>query len=129
MAAAIVFLRGALVSTMGIMSRYWFSYVLFLVYVGGLLVIFIYVCLVRRNFPFKLDLNQVIFSLGFSGLLLTRVSRPELKSVLGFSNWSSGPDLIEDRNLSLFLFLAVLLLIILLVVVRSIGTGSVKIDA
>nr|YP_010415432.1 NADH dehydrogenase subunit 6 [Elysia atroviridis]USC52123.1 NADH dehydrogenase subunit 6 [Elysia atroviridis] len=128
LAAAIVFLSGALVSTMALMSSYWFSYVLFLVYVGGLLVMFIYVCLVSSNFPFKLDFNRAIFSLGLSGLLLFSVSSPELKSVLGFNNWSSGPDLMEDWNLSLFLFLTVLLLVMLLVVVRSTGSGSVKIN-
>ena len=86
MAAALVLLSGILVSTMAYVSRYWFSYVLFLVYVGGLLVIFIYVCLVRRNFPFKLRASRGVFGLGLSGLLLTRVSSPELKSVLGCSN-------------------------------------------
>lgn len=127
-AAAIVFLRGALVSSMALTSRHWFSYVLFLVYVGGLLVMFIYVCLVRRNFPFKLNLSRGVLRLGVSLLLLTSVSRPELKSVLGRNNWGAGSDLLDESNLSLFLFLAVLLLLILLVVVRSRGTGTVKID-
>nr|YP_009262615.1 NADH dehydrogenase subunit 6 [Elysia ornata]ANI87281.1 NADH dehydrogenase subunit 6 [Elysia ornata] len=128
MAATIVFLSGGLVSCMALMSSYWFSYVLFLVYVGGLLVMFIYVCLVSSNFPFKLDLSWGVFSLGLSGLLLSSVSSPELKSVLGHNNWSSGSDLMEDSNLPLFLFLTVLLLVMLLVVVRSSGIGSVKID-
>nr|YP_010831209.1 NADH dehydrogenase subunit 6 [Elysia viridis]WFF64233.1 NADH dehydrogenase subunit 6 [Elysia viridis] len=129
MAAAIVFLSGSLVSIMALMSSYWFSYVLFLVYVGGLLVMFIYVCLVSSNFPFKINQNQGIFGLGLSALLLTSVSSPELKSILGCSNWASGSDLMESNNLSLFLSLTVLLLVMLLVVVRSSGTGSVKIDA
>nr|ABJ55896.1 NADH dehydrogenase subunit 6 [Thuridilla gracilis] len=105
MAATLVFLSGILVSIMGLMSSYWFSYVLFLVYVGGLLVMFIYVCLVSSNFPFKLDLNRGLLCLGVSLLLMMSISSPELKSVLGKSNWSSGSDLMEEGNLSLFLFL------------------------
>nr|YP_007475216.1 NADH dehydrogenase subunit 6 [Placida sp. 1 NY-2013]AGC56257.1 NADH dehydrogenase subunit 6 [Placida sp. 1 NY-2013] len=128
MAAAIVFLSGALVSSMALTSSHWFSYVLFLVYVGGLLVMFIYVCLVSSNFPFKLNLSRGVLSLGVSLLLLTSVSSPELKSVLGSNNWGAGSDLLDESNLSLFLFLAVLLLLMLLVVVRSSGTGTVKID-
>ena len=90
---------------------------------------FIYVCLVRRNFPFKLDLNQGFLGLGLSFLLLTRVSRPELKSFLGHRGFSAGADLTDESNLSLFLFLAILLLVMLLVVVRRRGAGSVKIDS
>nr|AQU13064.1 NADH dehydrogenase subunit 6 [Plakobranchus cf. ocellatus HW-2015] len=129
MAAAIVFLSGVMVSIMGLVSSYWFSYVLFLVYVGGLLVMFIYVCLVSSNFPFKLNFSQGLFGLGLSVVLLTSVSSPELKSILGSSSWSAGSDLLEEKNLSLFLFLAVLLLVMLLVVVRSSGTGSLKIGS
>lgn len=129
LAAAIVFLRGCLVSFISLTSSFWFSYVLFLVYVGGLLVIFIYVCLVRRNFPFRLNLSQGLFFLGVSVLFLFGLSSPTLKSSLGYSSWSSGTDLVENRRLSLFLFLAVLLLLILLVVVRRTGRGNLKVDA
>nr|YP_009408651.1 NADH dehydrogenase subunit 6 [Elysia cornigera]ANP26518.1 NADH dehydrogenase subunit 6 [Elysia cornigera] len=129
LAAAIVFLSGCLVSIMGMTSSHWFSYVLFLVYVGGLLVMFIYVCLVSSNFPFKLDLNRGLFSFGLSLVLLLSVSNPNLKSSLGANSWQSGSELMESWNLSLFLFLTVLLLIMLLVVVRSSGSSSLKVDA
>jgi len=128
-AAALVFLRGVLVSFMALVSRYWFSYILFLVYVGGLLVIFIYVCLVRRNFPFKLNPRRGVFGIGLSVLLVLSLGSPEVKSFIGFSSRSSGSDLLRDTNLSLFLGLTILLLVILLVVVRRRGVGSLKIDS
>lgn len=46
---------------------------------------FIYVCLVRRNFPFKVDVSLGVARLGLSIIFLFRLSRPELKSSLGSS--------------------------------------------
>lgn len=56
-----------------IAQRFWFSYVLFLVFLGGILVLFIYVTSLASNEIFSLSLKIVIFSLlpiSVIGLLL-----------------------------------------------------------
>jgi high-affinity Fe2+/Pb2+ permease len=50
-------------------SRVWFAYVLFLVYVGGLLVLFIYICLVRRNYPITFRMSGLIILFLLAGVL------------------------------------------------------------
>nr|YP_004935041.1 NADH dehydrogenase subunit 6 [Siphonaria gigas]AEQ93908.1 NADH dehydrogenase subunit 6 [Siphonaria gigas] len=117
-----------LVSLIGLVSSTWYSYVLFLVYVGGLLVMFIYVCLVSSNYPsLNLNLSRLFFvssacPLFLVGLVSMDPCFPGL--FLGGNSWSSGVSLVEDVNLSLFIALAVLLLVMLLVVVQSTGGSS-----
>lgn len=43
-----------------IISTYWFSYILFLTFLGGLLVLFIYVSRIASNEIFKIYNNQLI---------------------------------------------------------------------
>lgn len=127
LAAIVVGIRLFLVSMISLYSRFWFSYVLFLVYVGGLLVIFIYICLVRRNYPFKFRINGFICALviSFIGRIFGR--NVLVGNFLGFRAWTNGRSLLEKRNISIFLFLAVLLLTILLVVVRISGAGCFRV--
>lgn len=122
-AAMVVLIRIRVVSCISFFSSFWFSYVLFLVYVGGLLVIFIYICLVRRNYPFKLRFSGFIFAILRSLIISFFRERSRAYRFLGQRTWVSGESLAEARNLSIFLFLAVVLLIILLVVVRVSGAG------
>nr|AGG84307.1 NADH dehydrogenase subunit 6 [Scirpophaga incertulas] len=44
-------------------STYWFSYILFITFLGGLLVLFIYVASVASNNMFKLSSNMILFLL------------------------------------------------------------------
>nr|AKQ53288.1 NADH dehydrogenase subunit 6 [Haritalodes derogata] len=44
-----------------ILSTYWFSYILFLTFSGGLLVLFIYVSSIASNELFKISFNMKIF--------------------------------------------------------------------
>nr|QJF46883.1 NADH dehydrogenase subunit 6 [Marasmia exigua] len=43
------------------MSTYWFSYILFLTFLGGLLVLFIYITSIASNEMFKISFNMKIF--------------------------------------------------------------------
>nr|YP_010121335.1 NADH dehydrogenase subunit 6 [Ceratodoris hiroi]QRC77962.1 NADH dehydrogenase subunit 6 [Ceratodoris hiroi] len=123
MAAMVVLISMSVVSCISFFSSFWFSYVLFLVYVGGLLVMFIYICLVSSNYPFKLSFSGFIFAI-LSSLMISFFSESSSAySFLGQSTWVSGESLAEASNLSIFLFLAVVLLIMLLVVVRVSGAG------
>nr|YP_011017095.1 NADH dehydrogenase subunit 6 [Orthaga aenescens]WQB62453.1 NADH dehydrogenase subunit 6 [Orthaga aenescens] len=44
-----------------LINTYWFSYILFLTFLGGLLVLFIYVSSIASNEMFKMSLNLKIF--------------------------------------------------------------------
>nr|AHX02658.1 NADH dehydrogenase subunit 6 [Aplysia kurodai] len=124
--AVLVLISLCLVSLASLFSSWWYSYVLFLVYIGGLLVMFIYVCLVSSNYPFYINSNQITLSLVISlGGSYIMSLKPMTMSFLGGGLWDSGSNLVSDTSLSLFVGLVVLLLLMLLVVVRSSGAGAV----
>nr|YP_010983242.1 NADH dehydrogenase subunit 6 [Hypselodoris whitei]WOK01424.1 NADH dehydrogenase subunit 6 [Hypselodoris whitei] len=123
MVGMIVAISVLFVSFISLFSSFWFSYVLFLVYVGGLLVLFIYICLISSNYPFKFSINGLVFGLSISFLLSMNSKGSLDPKFLGFSAWINGESLLESSNLSIFLFMAILLLILLLVVVRVSGPG------
>lgn len=127
-AAIVVAISLLIVRVISLFSSFWFSYVLFLVYVGGLLVIFIYICLVRRNYPFKFRVRRLAFILLASYGVSLRRERPYAPRLLGSNAWVGGEGLLDSRNISIFLFLAVLLLIMLLVVVRVSGAGCFSVS-
>ena len=112
------------VAALSFFGRFWYSYILFLIYVGGLLVLLIYICLVRRNFPVKTRVERAVLVIGIS--MVCRLSKrwPQPLKFLGGGRRGSGTRLVEGRNVSIFLFLVILLLGILLVVVRVSGVGS-----
>nr|AAM33106.1 NADH dehydrogenase subunit 6 [Aeolidia papillosa] len=105
-------------------GSFWYSYILFLIYVGGLLVLFIYICLVSSNFSVLIAPEGVVVALTLSLMFSLFSDSSQPYSFLGMSNWKSGSSLVEPENLSIFLFLVVLLLAMLLVVVRVSGAGS-----
>nr|QNV11699.1 NADH dehydrogenase subunit 6 [Rhamphomyia barbata] len=48
----------------GLMTKsFWFSYILFLIFLGGMLVLFIYVTSLASNEMFSMSMNLMIFSL------------------------------------------------------------------
>nr|YP_009445813.1 NADH dehydrogenase subunit 6 [Hypselodoris apolegma]ATX68401.1 NADH dehydrogenase subunit 6 [Hypselodoris apolegma] len=112
-----------LVSLISMFSSFWFSYVLFLVYVGGLLVLFIYICLISSNYPFKFSINGLIYSLLISILVCMSMKSPMDYKFLGYGTWVGGESLLESSNISIFLFLGILLLMMLLAIVRVSGSG------
>nr|YP_010373172.1 NADH dehydrogenase subunit 6 [Cadlina japonica]UPI11638.1 NADH dehydrogenase subunit 6 [Cadlina japonica] len=128
MAGMVVAISLAMVSMISLFSSFWFSYVLFLVYVGGLLVMFIYICLVSSNYPFKLSMISVFCILIGSCLLSLKSESASIFGFLGYSTWMGGEKLMESTNLSIFLFLAILLLVMLLVVVRISGAGCFAVN-
>nr|YP_010996921.1 NADH dehydrogenase subunit 6 [Dendrodoris krusensternii]WPH63905.1 NADH dehydrogenase subunit 6 [Dendrodoris krusensternii] len=128
MAGMVVVISLAMVMCISLFSSFWFSYVLFLVYVGGLLVLFIYICLVSSNYPFNISATSLLCIL-VGSLVVSLFSETSFPfDFLGFSGWASGEELLEVSSLSLFLFLVVLLLAMLLVVVRISGAGSFLVE-
>jgi len=84
-------------------------------------VIFIYICLIRRNFSF--ERNFVLF-LPTIFLSYSMRAKPFRESFLGISNSERGLLLVSVGYLWLFVGLAILLLVLLLLVVRRTGRGA-----
>nr|BBE15846.1 NADH dehydrogenase subunit 6 [Eumeta variegata] len=52
------------------MNTYWFSYILFLTFLGGLLIMFIYVASIASNELFQISLNNIIYMITFINFTL-----------------------------------------------------------
>ena len=61
--------RISLVGVLSLLGSFWYSYILFLIYVGGLLVLFIYICLVRRNIHLSARLEGLLGVISISMLV------------------------------------------------------------
>nr|WEV93811.1 NADH dehydrogenase subunit 6 [Herpetogramma luctuosalis] len=82
------------------LSTYWFSYILFLTFLGGLLVLFIYVSSIASNELFKISFNMKIFFIMTITLLL-------LITIFSMNNlnWMNlNINNLEMKNLMNFLF-------------------------
>nr|YP_009236844.1 NADH dehydrogenase subunit 6 [Telchinia parrhasia]AMJ17308.1 NADH dehydrogenase subunit 6 [Telchinia parrhasia] len=54
-----------------LIDTYWFSYILFLIFLGGLLVLFMYVSSIASNELFKINfMNKILFSISISYALI-----------------------------------------------------------
>nr|YP_004934948.1 NADH dehydrogenase subunit 6 [Peronia peronii]AEQ93866.1 NADH dehydrogenase subunit 6 [Peronia peronii] len=114
------------VSLMSIFASSWYGYILFLVYIGGLLVLFIYVCMVSSNFPFTISPSMSFIVFGLAALAGMFISSSLPKRVLGFSLYECG----EHLSLILFVGLAIVLLAAFLAVARIVsGGGSLVIES
>ena len=125
LAALLVLARFLLVRLICIGSRVWFGYVLFLVYVGGLLVLFIYVCMVRRNYSFGENLGHFFSFLRLAILIASFTPLGPSKNFLGLRAYSSGAWLVAPELFSFFVRLVLILLVVFLGVVRIVvGTRA-----
>lgn len=110
----LIFIRICFVILISLISRAWYGYLLFLVYIGGLLVLFIYICIIRSNTVFKVEIPQVLLMF----ILLTFYYRVYYSKIswffLGRSSFDSGNIL----NIFIFISLVIVLLIVFLAVVQ-----------
>nr|BCP51375.1 ND6 [Valvata hokkaidoensis] len=110
-------------------SMSWFSYILFLIYIGGLMVMFIYVCLLSSNYIF-IPLPQLMFIfIGILSFILSLFYNFQLNNLILLDNLEgliTGSELSEMTNLSLLVSLAIILFINLLAVVYVSGNSSVR---
>nr|YP_009525298.1 NADH dehydrogenase subunit 6 [Palpita hypohomalia]AXS63734.1 NADH dehydrogenase subunit 6 [Palpita hypohomalia]QAT19931.1 NADH dehydrogenase subunit 6 [Palpita hypohomalia] len=83
------------------LSTYWFSYILFLTFLGGLLVLFIYVSSIASNEMFKISFNMKMIYLFF--ILIFIIFSMFLMNNLNWMNFSLNN--LEMKNLfNMFLF-------------------------
>nr|YP_010401659.1 NADH dehydrogenase subunit 6 [Singara diversalis]UQU69080.1 NADH dehydrogenase subunit 6 [Singara diversalis] len=91
----ICLLSGMLIKT------YWFSYILFLTFLGGLLVLFIYVSSIASNELFKPSFNmKMFFIISFFFFLLLLITS---NYNLFWMNLSNNADMSNFLSLSLFM--------------------------
>nr|YP_007317387.1 NADH dehydrogenase subunit 6 [Corallianassa coutierei]AGA56164.1 NADH dehydrogenase subunit 6 [Corallianassa coutierei] len=117
----------------GVMSlSFWFSYVLFLVFLGGMLVLFIYVASLASNESFYLSMSGFLFFLGFLVFSLIMVFLDNLTVSVGVNLMSSeltsiliDEDLVKtvysDSIMIFTLYIVSYLLLTLFVVVEITG--------
>nr|ARI50089.1 NADH dehydrogenase subunit 6 [Cittarium pica] len=112
---------------LGLVSSSWYAYILFLVYVGGLLVMFAYVSALAPNNFFS-STKSIFSGVGFFLLILGMLwalSVPDI-SFLSSSSMlstnkliaSSGSVIVSPSSISVMIVLGVILLINLLAVVK-----------
>ena len=105
----------------------WYAYILFLIYVGGLLVIFAYVAALSPNMLFS-GINTIIFFLCVSIPLVYIFSSYaflDLRVITTFNSWLEykslkfyGAELVSPHHISILIALGVILLLNLIVVVK-----------
>lgn len=126
-------------------QRFWFSYVLFLVFLGGLLVLFIYVTSLASNEIFSISISVVfpvafgtrILALGLitldSSLLINSVLNAETVTILKRQNYieESSTSLTKLYNtptslITLILVLYLFLTLIAVVKITKINQGPLR---
>uniref|UniRef100_UPI00315D87A2 NADH dehydrogenase subunit 6 n=1 Tax=Ferrissia californica TaxID=1776375 RepID=UPI00315D87A2 len=90
----------------------WYSYILFLVYIGGLLVLFIYVCMFSSNDKIFSKFPNIIYI-----LLICMLFNDNFYSFISF-------EASVNMNSSLFIMLVFVLLLGFLGVLRVLGNKS-----
>nr|YP_009045949.1 NADH dehydrogenase subunit 6 [Triops australiensis]CDR98445.1 NADH dehydrogenase subunit 6 [Triops australiensis] len=107
--------------------NYWFSYTLFLIFLGGLLVLFIYISSLASNEMFQSSTKLILFlSLMFLMIfIMSNLLNEETWMNLDSFNWASNMsyknffiNIYSDTNFQLVLFMMIYLLLCLLVVVN-----------
>nr|YP_009742231.1 NADH dehydrogenase subunit 6 [Minois dryas]QGX06843.1 NADH dehydrogenase subunit 6 [Minois dryas]QID90303.1 NADH dehydrogenase subunit 6 [Minois dryas]USH57590.1 NADH dehydrogenase subunit 6 [Papilio bianor]USN89406.1 NADH dehydrogenase subunit 6 [Minois dryas] len=82
-----------------LINTYWFSYILFLVFLGGLLVLFIYISSIASNELMNISLiNKFNFIIPFVILLISIL----MKNNLNWLNFSMNEDMNNFINMFLF---------------------------
>lgn len=114
------------ISTGFLTKRFWFSYILFLIFLGGILVLFIYVTSLASNeiFNFKryvtfiilysLFLGSLIFYFFDKTLILTYFSNNETNSLMNLKTFSLENSIILNKIYNFPINLITILLIIYL---------------
>nr|YP_009271272.1 NADH dehydrogenase subunit 6 [Biston perclara]ANW36837.1 NADH dehydrogenase subunit 6 [Biston perclara] len=78
-----------------LIKTYWFSYILFLTFLGGLLVLFIYVSSIASNELFKLNINmKTLMIMLFTMMMMMQVYMYMFENL----NWMNLSNNISDTN-------------------------------
>nr|AND96717.1 NADH deshydrogenase subunit 6 [Digitonthophagus gazella] len=107
-------------------SNYWFSYILFLIMIGGMLVLFIYMTSIASNEKFSPSIKLFLFSmLMYFIYLITMISIDPFymtmsnsykMSLLNEINWSLNKYLNFPNNMIMYMLIIYLLITLLAIV-------------
>nr|YP_010378550.1 NADH dehydrogenase subunit 6 [Hestinalis nama]QYC94746.1 NADH dehydrogenase subunit 6 [Hestinalis nama]WGL40185.1 NADH dehydrogenase subunit 6 [Hestinalis nama] len=82
-----------------LINTYWFSYILFLIFLGGLLILFIYVSSIASNELFKISIFNKFFFYIFFLILLSSIM---MKNNLSWMNFFFNDEMINFFKLFMF---------------------------
>nr|YP_004934923.1 NADH dehydrogenase subunit 6 [Pedipes pedipes]AEQ93858.1 NADH dehydrogenase subunit 6 [Pedipes pedipes] len=101
----LVFTTTLFVSIFSMSSHMWYSYMLFLIYIGGLLVLFIYMCVVSTNYVIMG--KSFKFMLTFLAIVYSMYTQSETtnNTILGFSGFETASEISPFLLVSLALAL------------------------
>lgn len=88
-----------------ILPTFWFSYILFLVFLGGILVLFIYVTSLASNEMFSLSTNSILILLGgvaATALIVIIIDPTSLNNLSSFNEITTLTHLPEVYNIYIF---------------------------
>nr|AND96175.1 NADH deshydrogenase subunit 6 [Tragiscus dimidiatus] len=106
--------------------NYWFSYILFLIMIGSMLILFIYMTSIASNEKFFFSMNLFMFSMFTISLLMTsymmmnsfyltlnnKIENSEFKFMFMLTKYTNFP------NLYIYYFLIIYLLITLIIIIQ-----------
>nr|QZL38958.1 NADH dehydrogenase subunit 6 [Lixus subtilis] len=112
--------------------NFWFSYILFLIMVGGMLVMFIYMTSIASNEKFKLPKKMIIFSVFMMIILFMMIFTDNffqnfLMNNFNFNNQSmmmmnfTLNKFFNNPNMQMMIFLMIYLLVTLIATVKIVG--------
>nr|AYW52347.1 NADH dehydrogenase subunit 6 [Entiminae sp. ACP-2013] len=109
--------------------NFWFSYILFLIMISGMLVLFIYMTSIASNEMFKFSKNSLIFMMIFMTMLILTIQMDNYFSLMELMNENilkfntsetnlSMNKFTNNPNWSIFFMLILYLLITLIAIVK-----------
>lgn len=93
----------------------WYGFILFLIYVGGILVIFSYFISLSPNQSIQIPISILYFILSF---FITLARRKNITVITNTFTLNQIQDLYTVKNIPILLFLAIILLYIIISVVK-----------
>nr|WRQ18378.1 NADH dehydrogenase subunit 6 [Austropeplea brazieri] len=120
LAGLLVFISISFVILISLMSSAWYGYLLFLIYIGGLLVLFIYMCMINSNTMFSPEMSQMVLLFMMLSFYFSFLFSDLNYLFLGNSTWDSGTNM----KMSVFLSLVVILLVMFLAIVQIVKLKS-----